>query len=84
MNTCLGPGVIILYDISYEKLDMRFGMWKVISLYTAGSLTAAARELVRCNLDLACMQEVGWDKGSPVRAGDFNFFYEKGKENYQL
>jgi hypothetical protein len=62
MNTCLGPGLILSYDPSNEKWDMRFGTWNVMSLYTAGSLTAATRELVRCNLDLACMQEVMWDK----------------------
>ena len=30
------------------------------------------------------MQEVRWDKGSTVRAGDCNFFYGKGNENPQL
>jgi len=55
-----------------------------MSLYTAGSLTAAARELVRCNLDLACMQGVRWDKGGTVRAGDYNFFDGKGNENHHL
>jgi hypothetical protein len=29
--------------------DMRFGTWKVRSLYGAGSLTAVARELARYN-----------------------------------
>jgi hypothetical protein len=29
------------------KRDMRFGMWNIRSLYRAGSLTAAARELAR-------------------------------------
>jgi exonuclease III len=63
---------------------MRFGTWNVMSLYTAGSLKAAARELVRCNLDLVCMKEVRWDKGGMVRAGNYNFFYGKGKENHQF
>ena len=31
---------------------MRFGTWNVRRLYRAGSLTAAARELARCKLDL--------------------------------
>jgi hypothetical protein len=31
---------------------MRFGTWNVRSLYRAGSLMAAARELARCKLDL--------------------------------
>jgi len=41
---------------------MRFGTWKVRSLYRAGSLTAAARELARHKLDLVDVQEVRWDK----------------------
>ena len=27
------------------------------------------------------MQEVSWDEGSTVRAGDYNLFYGKGNEN---
>jgi hypothetical protein len=30
------------------------------------------------------VQEVRWDKGGTVRAGDYNFFYGKGTENHQL
>jgi len=30
------------------------------------------------------VQEVRWDKGCTVRAGDYNFFYGKGNENHQL
>ena len=58
--------------------DMRFGTWNVRSLYRAGSLTAAARELARCKLDLVGVQEVRWDNGGTVRAGDYNIFYGKG------
>jgi hypothetical protein len=63
---------------------MRLGTWKVMSLYKAGSLTAAARELARYKLDLVHVQVVRWDKGGMVRAGDYNFFYGKGNENHQL
>jgi len=42
----------------------------------------AARELVRYNLYLACNYEVRWDNGGTVRAGDYIFFCEKGKENH--
>jgi exonuclease III len=56
---------------------MRFGTWNVGSLYRAGSLTAAARELARRKLDLVGVQEVRWDKGGTVRAGDYQFFMEK-------
>jgi len=38
---------------------MKFGTWKVRILYTAGSLTAAARELAICKLNLVGVQEVG-------------------------
>jgi hypothetical protein len=39
---------------------MRFGTWNVRSLFRAGSLTAAARELARYKL--VDVQEVRWDK----------------------
>jgi hypothetical protein len=58
---------------------VRFGTWKVRSLYRAGSLTAAARELARYKLDLVGVQKVRWDKGGTVRAGDYNFFLKKRK-----
>ena len=63
---------------------MRFGTWNLRSLYRAGSLTAAAREIARYKLDLVDVQEVRWDRGGTVRAGDYNFFYGKGNENHQL
>ena len=63
---------------------MRFGTLNVRSLYRAHSLTAAARELARCKLDLVGVQEVRWDKGGRVSARDYNFFYGKGNENNQL
>ena len=56
----------------------------VRSLYRAGSFTAAAREFARYKLDLVGVQEVRWNRGGTVRAGDYNFFYGKGNENHQL
>jgi exonuclease III len=53
---------------------MGFGTWNVRSLCRAGSPTAAARELATYKLDLVAVQEVRWDKGGTVRAGDYNFF----------
>jgi hypothetical protein len=42
------------------------------------------RELVGYKLDLVGVQEVRWDKGCTVRAGDYTFFYGKGNESHQL
>jgi len=56
---------------------MRYGTWNVRSLYRAGSLTAAARELARYKLDLVDVQEVRWDKEGILRAGDYNFLNGK-------
>ena len=63
---------------------MRFGTWNVRSLYRAGSVTAADRELARYKLDLVGVREIRWGRGGTVRAGDYNFFYGKGNENHQL
>jgi len=63
---------------------MKIRTWNVRSLYRAGSLKAVARELVRYKLDVVGVQEVRWDKGGTVRAGDYDFFYGKGNENHQL
>ena len=30
------------------------------------------------------VQEVRWDKGGPVKEGDYDFFYGKGNDNHQL
>jgi len=54
-------------------------MWNVRSLYRAGSHTAVARELARYKLDSVGVQEVRWDKGGTLRAGDYNFFLWKRK-----
>jgi hypothetical protein len=54
---------------------MRFGTLNVRSLYRAGSLVAAARELARYKLDLLGVQEVRWDKVGTVKAGYYHFFY---------
>ena len=49
-----------------------------MTLYRAGSLKAAARELVRYKLDVVGVQEVRWDKGGTIRVGDYDIFYGKG------
>jgi len=53
---------------------MRFVTWNVRSLYRAGSLTAAARELARYKLDLVGVQGVRWDNGGTVSAGCYTSF----------
>ena len=67
-----------------RRRDIKLGTWNVRSLYRAGFLKAAARELARCKLDVVGVQEVRWDKEGTVRAVDYNFFYRKGNENHQL
>jgi len=42
-----------------------------------GSLTAVARELARYKLDLVGVQEVRWNNGDMVRAGNYNFSMQK-------
>jgi len=42
-----------------------------------GRFTCSSRELAIYKLDLVGVQEVGWDTGHAVRAGDYNFFMDK-------
>ena len=63
---------------------MKLGTCNVRNLYRAGSLKAAASELGRSKVDVVGVQEVRWDKGGTVRAGDYEFFYGKGNDNHQL
>jgi len=74
-------GGVFLEKVSRSRKrnrDILLGTWNVRSLYRAGSLMAAARELVRYKLDLVGAQEVRWDKEGTVKAGDYSFFYGKG------
>ena len=80
-----GRGGVFLRETSRRtQREMKIGTWNVRSLYRAGSLKAAVRELARYRLDVVGVQEVRWDKGGTVRAGDCDFFYTKGNENHQL
>jgi hypothetical protein len=60
-----------------ENMDMRFGLWNVRSLYRAGSLITASRELLRYKLDLSGVQEVRWEGGGTKPAGEYIFFLRK-------
>jgi hypothetical protein len=55
-----GVGGLFLEEVSRNerKRDLRLRAWNVRSLYRAGSLTEAARELARYKLDLVGVQEV--------------------------
>ena len=68
---------VVVVVVNYCTLNVRI-------LYRAGSLTTAARELTENKLDLVGVQEVMWDKGGTVRAGNYNFFCQKGNENHQF
>jgi hypothetical protein len=63
---------------------MRFGLWNVRSLYRVDSLMTASRKLSVYKLDLAGVQEVRWEGGGTKPAGEYTFFYGKGKENHEL
>jgi len=59
---------------------MKYRTWNVRSLPRSGSLTTVAKELTRYKLNLVCVQEVRWDKGSTVSAGDYICFHGKRKQ----
>jgi hypothetical protein len=78
-------GGVFLEEVSCNrkrKGDILLDTWNVMNLYRAGSLTAVVSELARYKLDLVVVPEVRWDKEGTVRAGDYNFHYGKGNENY--
>jgi hypothetical protein len=56
---------------------MRFGNKNERILYRSGSGTTVARVLARYKLDLVGVQEVRWDKGGTVMAGNYIFSMEK-------
>jgi hypothetical protein len=65
-------------------MDMRFGTWTVRCTYRAGSLVTVAEEISKFRLDLVGVQEVTWDRSGTEPAGEYTFFYGKGKENNEL
>jgi hypothetical protein len=67
-----------------KKMDMRFGTWKVRSMYRAGSLRAVGEVISKYKLDLLRVQVVRWDGGGTERAGEYIFFHGKWNENHEL
>jgi hypothetical protein len=63
---------------------MRLGLWNVRNFFTAGSLLAVSRELLRYKLNLVGVQEIRWEDDGTELAGEFTFFYGKGNENHEL
>ena len=78
IRICRRGGVFLEEASRRIQREMKLETWNVRSLYRAGSLKAAARELARYKLDVVGVQEVRWDKGGTVRAGDYNFFWDVG------
>jgi hypothetical protein len=62
-------------------MDMRFGISNVRSMYRAGSLRTVAEEISKYKLDLVGVHEVRWDRDGTEPAGEYIFFYGKGKED---
>ena len=74
-------GGVFLEEVSRSRKrnrDILLSAWNVRSLYRAGALMAAARELARYKLDLVGVQEVRWEKVGTEKAGDYSF--SMGKE----
>ena len=64
-----GEGVVFLEEVSRSRKrnrDILLGTLNVRSLYRAGALMAAARELARYKLDLVGVQEVRCEKEGTV------------------
>jgi hypothetical protein len=65
-------------------MDMRFGLWNVMSLYRAGTLMTVSRELLKYKLDLVGVQKVRWEGSGTEPVGEYTFLYGKGNENHEL
>ena len=75
----LRGGVFLGETSRSMQREMKIGTWNVRSIHRAGSVKVAARELARYKLDVGGVQEVMWDKGGTVRAGDYDFFLRERK-----
>jgi hypothetical protein len=81
-------GEVFLEEASHNRKRMRdisLGTWNVRSLYRAGSLRAAARELGRYKLDVVYVQEVRCGtKGAQYKLGTITFSMGKGMKIISL
>jgi glycerophosphoryl diester phosphodiesterase len=65
-----------------RNMDIKFGMWNVRSLYRAGSLRTAVKEISKYK-DLVGVHKVRWDRGDTESAGECILSYGKGNENHE-
>jgi hypothetical protein len=61
-------------------MDMRFDVWNMGSLHSAGLLITVMKELSKYKLDLVEV-EIRWNRGGTNPAGEYTFFYGKGNDD---
>jgi hypothetical protein len=64
-----------------KKIDMRFVIWNIRSLYRAGSPIEIAKVISKYMIDLVRIQEVRWDTGGSEPAGEYTFSTERRMRN---
>jgi hypothetical protein len=57
---------------------MRFGNWKIRSLYRIGAIKSVVGELGKYKLDLVGVKEVRWEEEGYQTADNYTFLMEKG------